>query len=84
VERSEHIPGCTEQDVYDRIKKHHLKQFEQDILTKMVLLALEYPPRVRKILGDMLGDLHLPELQIELTRTISPTTRFDLNYHREC
>lgn len=77
-----HIPGRTEQDVYDQIKKQYVMPLPLDSLNKIVSLSVKYPPRVRKVLCDMFGDLHFVELQSEVFKTILPTTRFELNYRR--
>lgn len=41
-------------------------------LIKVVSLTKDYPPRVRKIVADMLGEIGQQDLQQELTRTILP------------
>lgn len=77
-----HISGCTEQDIYGKIKQLHLQTFSHEALNNLVSLAIHYPPRVRKVLSDMMGDLQCFELQNRLIETILPTTRFELSYQR--
>ena len=77
-----HIAGTTAQDVYDRLKRHHFDEFSQDELRKIVSLAKKYPPRVRKTVADMLGDLGQDDLQAEMTKTLHRKTRFNLSYKR--
>ena len=75
-----HIPGTTVQDIYNRIKKQYISQYTAEELRKTVSLSKSYPPRVRKVLSDMLGDIGQNVLQAELGNTLLPTTRFNLNY----
>jgi hypothetical protein len=75
-----HIPGSTQQDIYERIKNQYFKDFSMPELIEVVSLTKDYPPRVRKIVADMLGEIGQQDLRQELTRTILPTTRFNLNY----
>ena len=49
-------------------------------LEKIVSLAKSYPPRVRKVVADILGDIRQTVLQTEMVKTILPTTRFNLDY----
>lgn len=51
------IPGTTPSDVYDRLINYHFSKLNKDELKKIAELALKYPPRVRKILADILQDL---------------------------
>jgi hypothetical protein len=74
------IPGSTQQDVYIQIKNRYFSVFSMDELVKVVSLAKDYPPRVRKIVADLLGEIGQQNLQQELSRTILSTTRFNLNY----
>jgi hypothetical protein len=74
------IPARTQQEVYDYMKNNCLRKYPAEILHKLVSLAKEYPPRVRKILSDMFLDLGEKEMSNELTATVFPTTRFELNY----
>ena len=75
-----YIPGTTPQQAYDRISTLHISLLSPASLEKTVSLATTYPPRVRKILSDMLDkDKHL-DLSNLLINTICPTTRFDLPY----
>jgi len=75
-----HIPGCTQQDVYNRMKNQYLRGFSTEQLRKVISLAKDYPPRVRKVLADLLGERKEADLQKEMLRTLLPTTRFSLNY----
>ena len=77
-----HVSGATPQKVYDRLKRHHFDSFSQDELRKIVSLAKKYPPRVRKTVADMLGDLGQDDLQAEMTKTLHPITKFNLSYKR--
>ncbi len=75
-----HIPGTSEQDVYDRVKNLFFSKYSEQELERTVSLAQSYPPRVRKTVADLLGDLGHAELQSELEATLLPTTRFNTNY----
>lgn len=77
-----HIPGKNQQDIYDTILKQHLSLYSEIVLTKIVSLAIHYPPRVRKVLSDMLDDLNRAELHLEISGSIIPTTRFNFSYER--
>lgn len=77
-----HIPGKNQQDIYDTIKEQYLPFYNDDILTKIVTLANDYPPRVRKVLSDMLEDLNKIDLHCKLSASILPTTRFNFNYNK--
>jgi len=77
-----HIPGCSPYDVYDRVKGQYFAALPLEELKKMVSLAQKYPPRVRKIVSDMLDELHHLQLRDALAGTILTTTRFELNYKR--
>ncbi len=46
----------------------------------MITLAKNYPPRVRKVVADILGDIKQAALQREMKKTLLPTTRFNMNY----
>ena len=74
------IPGTTPQQAYDRIFALHISQLSPVNLKKTVSLSLAYPPRVRKILSDMLEKNNHADLNRQLVNTICPTTRFDLPY----
>lgn len=74
------IPGATAQDIYDRVKSKYFKQYDLTELKKIVYLSRCYPPRVRRAVADLLGDIGQPELQSEISKTILPTTRFNLDY----
>jgi hypothetical protein len=57
------IPGLTPQEAFERIYTIHIALLSSTNLQKIVSLSLYYPPRVRKVLGDMLGSssAHLSE-----------------------
>lgn len=74
------IPGTIEQDVYDCIKHQYFEQCTLSELKKIVRLAKEYPPRVRKVVEDILGDIGRITLQREMKNTLFSTTRFNMNY----
>lgn len=74
------IPGTTGQDIYNRIKDQYFNGYNRSELEKIVFLAKSYPPRVRKAVSDMLGDLGQTVLQKEMAKTLHPTTRFNLDY----
>lgn len=76
------IPGATGQDIYDRIKRQYFNGYSQMELAKIVSLAKSYPPRVRKVVADILGDLGWNVFQMEMTKTLIPTTRFKLDYKK--
>lgn len=80
VKDIKHIPGSTEQDIYERIKNQYFKGFSMPELINVVTLTKGYPPRVRKIVSDILGEIGQQGLQQKLTSTILSTTRFNLNY----
>lgn len=82
IKDMKHVPGATPQKVYDRLKHYHFDEYSQDELKKIVSLAKQYPPRVRKTVADLLGDLGQSALQEELARTIHRKTRFKLRYER--
>ncbi len=75
-----YIPGTTPQQAYNRIYALHISQLSTLDLEKIVTLATTYPPRVRKILSDMLKKANRPDLSKQLVKTICPTTRFELPY----
>ena len=75
-----YIPATTPQQVYDRIFNLYVSKLPHESLKKIVSLATTYPPRVRKILSDMLNKNHHSDLCKHLVGTICPTTRFDLPY----
>ncbi len=76
------IPGTSGQDIYDRVRNKYFNLYAQPELKKIVILAKSYPPRVRKVVADILGDIGQTELQKEMAGTILPTTRFNLGYSR--
>ncbi len=75
-----HIPGTTPQQAYDRISALYISQLSLQNLKKVISLATAYPPRVRKVLSDMLNNSKYADLSNQLVNTICPTTRFDLPY----
>lgn len=75
-----HIPGTTGQDIYNRVKCQYFNRYNQSELKKLVSLAKKYPPRVRKVVADIMGDIGQIMMQTEMAKTILPTTRFNLNY----
>jgi hypothetical protein len=50
------IPGTTPQAAYDRIFELHVSPMECANLEKLASLSKNYPPRVRKILSQMLHE----------------------------
>lgn len=74
------IPGTTGQDIYDRVKSRYFNRYSLPELEKIVYLAKSYPPRVRKVVADILGDIGQTVLQAKMEKTILPTTRFNMNY----
>lgn len=74
------IPGTTGQDIYNRVKSQYFNGYSLPELEKIISLAKSYPPRVRKVAADILGDIRQTVLQTEMAKTILPTTRFNLDY----
>ena len=74
------IPGTTGQDIYNRVKSQYFNGYSLPELKKIVSLAKGYPPRVRKTVTDILGDIGQTVLQAEMAKTLLPTTRFNLDY----
>ena len=74
------IPGTTGQDIYNRVKSQYFNGYSLPELKKIVSLAKSYPPRVRKTVTDILGDIGQTVLQKEMAKTLLPTTRFYLDY----
>ncbi len=74
------IPGSTQKEIYGRIINHYFKDYSMRELRKVVSLAKDYPPRVRRIVADMLDEIGQQELHRKISDTILPTTRFNLNY----
>lgn len=74
------IPGTTAQDIYNRIKMLYFEIYKVGDLEKIVSLAKSYPPRVRRTVADILGDIGQPSFQADLVRTLLPSTHFNLNY----
>lgn len=75
-----YIPGTTPQQAYNKIFTLHISLLSVINLEKIVSLAINYPPRVRKILSDMLKKNNRFDLSKLLVNTICPTTRFELPY----
>lgn len=80
IKDMKHIPGTTGQDIYNRIKSRYFVGYGLPELEKIVFLAKSYPPRVRKVVADILGDLGQSVLQTSVSKTLLPTTRFNLSY----
>lgn len=74
------IPGSTQKEIYGRIINQYFKDYSMRELRKVVSLAKDYPPRVRRIVADMLDEIGQQELHRKISDTILPTTRFNLNY----
>ena len=75
-----HIPGTSPHAAYSKIFKFHVSPLGYVNLEKLVSLSKNYPPRVRKILCQMLQDNDNKNLSEQLEVTICPTTRFDFPY----
>lgn len=75
-----YIPGTTPQQAFNKIFTLHFSKLSAINLEKIVSLAINYPPRVRKILSDMLEKSNRFDLSKQLVSTICPTTRFELSY----
>ena len=75
------IPGTSPQAVYDKIFKLHVSPLEYVNLEKLVSLSKNYPPRVRKILSQMLHESNNRDLEEQLIATICPITRFDFPFN---
>ena len=80
IKDMKHIPGTTEQDIYNRVKTQYFSHYSVAELKKVITLAKNYPPRVRKAVADILGDIKQAALQREMKKTLLPTTRFNMNY----
>lgn len=80
IKDMKHIPGTTGQDIYNRLKSKYFNMYSLVELEKIVSLAKNYPPRVRRVVADILGDIGQAMLQTEMTNTLIPTTRFNFNY----
>lgn len=74
------IPGTAGQDVYDRVRSQYFGVYGQIELEIVASLAKCYPPRVRKVVADLFGDVRQAFLQAEMANTLLPTTRFNLDY----
>ncbi|GHV10249.1 hypothetical protein FACS1894162_3360 [Bacteroidia bacterium] len=75
-----HIPGTSPQSAYDKIFNLHILSLASPSLKKLVSLSTHYPPRVRKVLSDMLYKNNKNDLADRLVGTICPTTHFNLSY----
>lgn len=80
IKDMKHIPGTTEQDIYNQVKTQYFKHYSIAELEKVITLAKNYPPRVRKVVADILGDIKQTVLQREIKKTLLSTTRFNMNY----
>lgn len=80
IKDMKHISGATEQDIYNRIKNLYFARYSLPELEKIISLTKSYPPRVRKVVADILGDIGQGVLQTRITKTLLPTTRFNLTY----
>lgn len=80
IKDMKHIPGTIEQDVYMRLKNQYFNSYSVSELKKIIKLAMDYPPRVRKVIADLLKELGQVSLQGELESTLLSTTRFNMNY----
>ncbi|MDR3286564.1 MAG: hypothetical protein LBT27_03885 [Prevotellaceae bacterium] len=76
------IPARSEQNVYESLRKNYINKLNKKQIKKISELAQEYPPRVRKILSDILYDLGYKKLETELKNTLLPTTKFNLKYRK--
>lgn len=77
-----HIPGTTEQKAYDRIKQYSIRTLTESQKQTIIKLSRTYPPKVRKVLADIMGDLNFPEYESDLHETLNITTRFNTGYKR--
>jgi len=75
-----YIPGVSPKIAYERIFSLHVSVLSKSKLERIVSLAMVYPPRVRKILSDMLETGDNQDLREQLIGMTCPTTRFDLLY----
>jgi hypothetical protein len=74
------IPGTTQQEVFDRVLTLYFSSYTLSQLSELVSLSKYYPPRVRKVVYDLLSAIGQSELCLEMKTTLSPTTRFNLKY----
>lgn len=75
-----HISGRTAQEVYDKIKEEYFSLYSKDELDRVISLTVDYPPRVRKIVSDILSDIGNEQGRRALTDTLLPTTHYKLGY----
>jgi hypothetical protein len=80
VKDLQHIPGVSPQAAFDKINRLHVSALSPKNQEKLVSLSLKYPPRVRKLLSDMMYSNSKYDLAEQLAGTICPTTRFNLSY----
>ncbi len=80
IKEIKRIPGASEQEIYDRVKNMYFRNYSEQELSQIVSLATFYPPRVRKVVADLLGDIDQLALQTNMEKTLLPTTRYNLNY----
>jgi hypothetical protein len=60
------IPGTTEGDVYNRLRSQYFNRYSPSELTRIVSLAKNYRPYVRRVVANLLGDIGHPELCQEI------------------
>jgi hypothetical protein len=60
------IPGATEDDVYNRLRSQYFNRYSPSELTRIVSLAKNYRPYVRRVVANLLGDIGHPELCQEI------------------
>ncbi len=80
IKEMKHIPGTTEQEIYNLVRDKYFSRYSLQELEKVTSLAKCYPPRVRKTVSDLLGDIGQQTLQTEMKETLLPTTHFNMNY----
>lgn len=76
------IPGTKPSDVYVRLMNFHFKKLREQELEEINKLALNYPPRVRRIMIDINRDLGYQEKSIILSDTINSNTHFKTTFNR--
>jgi hypothetical protein len=79
IKDSKNIPATNQQTVLQRINNYHIKKLkEKNIDTNnFIEFAKCYPPRVRKILGELLLKNEEQKLAKSLLKTINPNTNFN-------
>ena len=78
-----HIPGTTQQDVYNKILNFYFKEYSKKEISTIINISKNYPPRVRKVVADLLNDIGYNKYCNDLVATLLPTTRFKLDYKTE-